>query len=94
MKSDWKGGKNESIWNFKWISKKRISDDISNKVVIKKDTLLIEDLGYDSLSFIQLLVDIEDRFNIEIDEIDFEEHDMFINLVNYIEKQIKWQRQL
>ncbi|WP_305139877.1 acyl carrier protein [Thomasclavelia cocleata] len=69
--------------------KKRISDDISNKVVIKKDTLLIEDLGYDSLSFIQLLVDIEDRFNIEIDEIDFEEHDMFINLVNYIEKQIK-----
>lgn len=50
---------------------------------------MIEDLGYDSLSFIQLLVDIEDRFNIEIDEIDFEEHDMFINLVNYIEKQIK-----
>lgn len=66
--------------------KKRMPNSLTETVNIEDETLLMEDLGYDSLSFIQLLVDIEDAFNIEIDEIDFDKHNTFINLLEYIKK--------
>lgn len=40
------------------------------KVVLRENTKLVDDLGYDSLSLIHLCVDIEEAFDYEIDDID------------------------
>ena len=37
---------------------------------LKMDTDLIKDLGYDSLSLIKLLVEIEETFHFEIEDIE------------------------
>ena len=48
------------------ISKKRFVD------AIEEDMKLSEDLGFDSLSMVELIVDLEDRLDIEIDESDLD----------------------
>ena len=48
------------------LTEKRFSDAIS------ADMKLSEDLGFDSLSLVELIVDLEDRFDIEIDESDLD----------------------
>lgn len=48
------------------LSEKRFSDTIT------ADMKLSEDLGFDSLSLVELIVDLEDRFDIEIDESDLD----------------------
>ena len=48
------------------ITEKRFSDTIA------ADMKLSEDLGFDSLSLVELIVDLEDRFDIEIDESDMD----------------------
>ncbi len=39
---------------------------------IKPDMNLSEDLGFDSLGLVELIVELEDRFDIEIDESDLD----------------------
>lgn len=48
------------------LTEKRFSDAIA------ADMKLSEDLGFDSLSLVELIVDLEDRFDIEIDESDLD----------------------
>lgn len=48
------------------LTQKRFSD------IIDVDMDLGEDLGFDSLSLVELIVDLESRFDIEIDESDLE----------------------
>ena len=48
------------------LTEKRFSDTITS------DMNLSEDLGFDSLSLVELIVDLEDRFDIEIDESDLD----------------------
>ena len=48
------------------ITEKRFSDTIT------ADMNLSDDLGFDSLSLVELIVDLEDRFNIEIEESDLD----------------------
>ena len=48
------------------LKEKRFSDTITS------DMKLSEDLGFDSLSLVELIVDLEDRFDIEIDESDLD----------------------
>lgn len=48
------------------LAEKKFSD------VITPDMGLSEDLGFDSLSLVELIVDLEDRFDIEIDESDLD----------------------
>ena len=48
------------------LTEKRFSDTIA------ADMKLSEDLGFDSLSLVELIVDLEDRFDIEIDESDLD----------------------
>ena len=48
------------------LTEKRFSDTIT------ADMKLSEDLGFDSLSLVELIVDLEDRFDIEIDESDLD----------------------
>lgn len=49
---------------------KREDFEISN---ISIDSSLINDLNFDSLSFIQLVVEIEEYFTIEIESINYDE---------------------
>lgn len=46
-----------------------------NNISIDTETLLFADLSFDSLSYIALLVDIENGFKIEIDEDEFTGHE-------------------
>lgn len=48
------------------LAEKKFSD------VITPDMSLSEDLGFDSLSLVELIVDLENRFDIEIDESDLD----------------------
>lgn len=43
---------------------------INGDVVITDDTRLFEDLGYDSIAIIQLLVEAEETFSFECDDFD------------------------
>lgn len=65
----------------------------TNTESVKKsdDVDLISDFGYDSLSFIQLINDLENHFNIEIDllEIDLKNIHKLNVLVKYIEEKTK-----
>lgn len=71
--------------------------DIANKykntenIKNPNDIDLVDDLGYDSLSFIQFINDLENQINIEIDllEIDLTIIRKLNVLVEYIEKKVK-----
>ncbi len=55
-----------------------------------KNVNLIEELGYDSVSLMQLIIAIEDRFNIETDnDVLIENFDNFENIYNYVVMKIK-----
>ena len=51
---------------------------------IQDEADLVYDLGYDSLSLVNLIVDIEDTFNIEIDDDELENVYKYGKLVNYV----------
>ena len=60
---------------------------VTKDIEITDDTKLFEDLGYDSVAIIQLLVDVEELFGFESDDFDecteaFESVSTFVNFVN------------
>lgn len=55
---------------------------------ISLETKMVEDLGADSLDVVDLLMTIEDEFEIEIPDEDIENIKTVGNLVEYIEKKI------
>lgn len=77
----------------------KVLKDIINKCsdgVIVDDKLsdfnLSEDLGFDSIRLIELVVEIETKFNIEIDDEFFELDNLssYTKLVNYINDKLMW----
>lgn len=44
------------------------ASNLTEECNISKDTKLIEDLKYDSVDLVQLIVDIEEEFGISLDE--------------------------
>ena len=56
---------------------------------ITLETLLDEDLGADSLDLVDLIMDIEDEFNVEVPEDNTENLTKVADLVNYIENLLK-----
>ncbi len=63
----------------------------ANEMVINEESDLIDDLGFDSLLMVQLIVDVEETFNFEFN---YEELDMNVlrkygNLKSYIITKIK-----
>lgn len=46
-----------------------VEDEYRN-VELKEDTSLIDDLGFDSIMLVELMMEIEDEFNISFDEVD------------------------
>ena len=59
----------------------------SEKVTL--DANLKEDLGADSIDAVQIIMDLEDAFNIEIDTDNAEAISTVRNIVDYIESLIK-----
>jgi acyl carrier protein len=72
----------------------RIIEEISNKevdtLVFREDTTLTRDLGFDSINIIQLIVEVEAQFNIEIedDDLGVENISNFGKLCSIIEKKL------
>jgi len=55
---------------------------------VKPDTSFIEDLGTDSLDTIELVMALEEKFNIEIPDEDTKEMNTVANVVKYIRSKI------
>lgn len=58
----------EKIWELVVKNAGDTSEDLDIMVEVKNDIDLINDLGYDSLRLITLIIDIESRYGIEIDD--------------------------
>lgn len=62
---------------------------ISEKdIILNDESELIEDFGYDSLSMVKLIIEIENEFNIEID--DFSELSEYGSLRRYVHSHAKY----
>lgn len=64
----------------------KIKDSIEEDVELKNETNLFDDLGVDSIMLINLIVDIEDEWDIELedDDLDVEKLSSFDNLCNVV----------
>lgn len=59
--------------------------DIENAESITMDSLLVEDLGADSLDSIDIVMSVEDEFKIEVPDEVIEAMNSVSDIVNYIE---------
>ena len=64
------------------VDKLNIDDDS----IIDLDTDLMEDLNADSLDAVEIIMDIEDEFDIEVDEDEVENIRTIADIINYIEE--------
>lgn len=62
--------------------------DIENAASITMESLLIEDLGADSLDSIDIVMSVEDEFKIEVPDEVIESMNSVADIVNYIENNI------
>ncbi len=52
---------------------------------ITNDTSLFDELGFDSLTLVQLIIELEEKLNINLDDIeDFSEFESVGSIINYI----------
>ncbi|MDE6110355.1 MAG: acyl carrier protein, partial [Eubacterium sp.] len=58
--------------------------DIENAESITMDSLLVEDLGADSLDSIDIVMSVEDEFKIEVPDEVIESMNSVADIVNYI----------
>ncbi|MCM8824322.1 MAG: acyl carrier protein, partial [Candidatus Omnitrophica bacterium] len=56
---------------------------------IKPESLLVDDLGIDSFSAIEIIYAIEETFKIDIPGGAFKNVERFSDIVNYIDKRLK-----
>ncbi len=67
--------------------KKLVSDELEIKTdEIKLDSNLVDDLGADSLEVVQLVMNLEEEFNIEIPDEEVSNIKTVQDLVNYIQE--------
>ena len=59
--------------------------DIENEASITMDSLLVEDLGADSLDSIDIVMSIEDEFKMEVPDEIIESINTVADIVNFIE---------
>ena len=64
------------------VDKLNIDDDS----FIDLDTDLMEDLNADSLDAVEIIMDIEDEFDVTVDEDDVENIRTIADIINYIEE--------
>lgn len=71
---------------------KIIKDSISviySEVDILEDSHLIDDLGFDSITLVQLIIEIEEKFNIEMDDAEYEQIVKVNTLIEYVNKKLR-----
>ena len=56
---------------------------------IQPDSTFIDDLGADSLDVIELLMALEEEFEVDIPDEDAEEFEKVADVVNYLQKKIQ-----
>lgn len=56
---------------------------------IKDDSSFVQDLSFDELDFVEMLMDLEDHFNIAIPDDEAEPVDTFRKMVDLVEEKIK-----
>lgn len=62
---------------------------IYEDVVLSDETDILNDLGFSSISIMQLIVEIEDKFGIEFDEmLQYEEIDTLEKISNYVTEKV------
>lgn len=70
--------------------KKIIADQLSiDENTIKMDSLFVDDLGADSLDVVELIMALEEEFDIEIPDEDAEKATKVGDVVNYINSHIE-----
>lgn len=81
---------NEWITKLELMVMKYAGEDFQN-VELKDDTNLIDDLGYESINLVELMIELEQELGIDFDEVDelIEAFDTFGSLKNLIEKNLK-----
>ena len=66
-----------------------IKDQMSNpNLDVEDDMLFIDDLGFDSLDTVQLVMDLEEEFDISIPDEDAEELSQVGQAIEYIKEQV------
>ena len=67
--------------------KKLISENFDIEAdIITPDAILSHDLGLDHIDMLDLVMDIEDHFELEICDEDFKEFETVADIVKYVEK--------
>lgn len=61
--------------------------DVDSDIVITKDTVILRDLGVDSLDMVELVCAVEDEFDIEIADKKIKSIITIGDLIEYIESQ-------
>lgn len=62
---------------------------IYEDVVLSDETDILNDLGFSSITIMQLIVEIEDKFGIEFDEmLQYEEIDTLKKMSNYVTEKV------
>lgn len=70
------------------ILKEILDDDFSK---IKESTSFDKDLKFDSLDSIELIIQIEDEFKIELDDEEIEKVETIKDLINYVQLKVNEQ---
>lgn len=63
-----------------------IDNNLNRKQMIKSDSIL-DDFGFDALDYLYILMEIENEFNIQIDDFDWDEIKIVQDIVNLVDKQ-------
>jgi len=63
-----------------------------NEADIKDDARFYDDLGVDSLDFVEMIVDVEKTFNINIPDDEYERLRTVASLVAYVTKKVSQRR--
>ena len=73
---------------FLEIIKDNLSEVFEN-IEITDSTKFIEDLGFESVAIMQVIIEVEQAFGIEFNDVDFEHVESVGLMYSYIEKKVK-----
>ena len=71
---------------LKKIIKSHIDSEELKKIEITNETLLLEDLLFDSIKFIQLVIDLEETFDVIINDLDIVKYNKYSQLSKYFQE--------
>lgn len=71
---------------LKNIIRNHIDSEELKKIEITNETLLLEDLLFDSIKYIQLIVDLEETFGVIINDLDIVKYNKYSKLSKYLQE--------